>query len=131
MKSYLLLSSVSDSNSACVFIGKKLVILARFVLVVSLAVFFSLLIIGKLMNYGEGSSGVPFGFGIIFWLFFELIGSIFIEIGKFLRRNDTHTTNDFQDSSELTSSTSPRSHALGVFVGKFFRKMASLLRTTK
>ena len=85
MKRYILASKLDTHGSAFSALGKGIIVTGR----VFLCLTFVLLVIYVLF-FAEvgGASGVPFGFGIVGWLFLEIVGSIIFHIGQIGKKSE-------------------------------------------
>jgi hypothetical protein len=90
MKEFLLASSVKPLGSPVSIIGKGVIIIGRFLLILlpSAYLIFALFFAGT-----GGASGVGLLFGVLVWLVFEFVGSIIFYIGKLGQDQKTNDEN--------------------------------------
>ncbi len=81
IKKFILAKKLEEKGSVISSLGKGIVILGRAIFILSLLLFIILVAIMPFFPTG-GASGVPVGFGVFAWLFFEIIGSIIFYLGN-------------------------------------------------
>ena len=81
IKRFILASKLEEKESIISSFGKGIIILGRSILVITLSMFIILVAAMPFFPTG-GASGVPFGFGVLAWLFFEVVGSVIFYLGN-------------------------------------------------